>query len=191
MASASKRCAEEHLEGFFSIRCRGLNVAGCDGYRRPICMVSFVDRGSRQNTFMSSSTTSNQGAALAAEIDEGRVIQRSHSTASPLPCADAPRIYIFGLRQTCTDVVRGVADFSATLLADGVLLRRQPLAKIPAIGPRALQCPQLALAVAEVGGRTFVVGGFGGQRELEIYDPSGDHAARPFLGPCITRRRWS
>jgi N-acetylneuraminic acid mutarotase len=36
----------------------------------------------------------------------------------------------------------------------------------------------LALAVAEVGGRTFVVGGFGGQRELEIYDPSGDHWTR-------------
>jgi hypothetical protein len=27
------------------------------------------------------------------------------------------------------------------------------------------------IAVAEVGGKIYVVGGFGGERELEIYDP--------------------
>jgi Kelch motif len=34
------------------------------------------------------------------------------------------------------------------------------------------------VAAAEVGGRIFVVGGFGGQRELEIYDPGTDRWSR-------------
>jgi hypothetical protein len=39
------------------------------------------------------------------------------------------------------------------------------------------------VAVAEVGGKIYVVGGFSGQRELEIYDP----AARP-SGGCSRKR---
>ena len=34
------------------------------------------------------------------------------------------------------------------------------------------------VAVAEVGGKIYVVGGFGGQRELEIYDPAADRWSR-------------
>ena len=34
------------------------------------------------------------------------------------------------------------------------------------------------VAVAEVGGNIFVVGGFGGQRRIEIYDPALDRWSR-------------
>ncbi len=34
------------------------------------------------------------------------------------------------------------------------------------------------VAVAEVAGKIYVVGGFGGQRELEIYDPAADRWTR-------------
>jgi N-acetylneuraminic acid mutarotase len=34
------------------------------------------------------------------------------------------------------------------------------------------------VAVAEVGGKIYVVGGFRGERELEIYDPSADRWSR-------------
>jgi hypothetical protein len=40
------------------------------------------------------------------------------------------------------------------------------------------------LAVAEVNGKIYVVGGFGGERELEIYDPSTDRWSR---GTAIPR----
>jgi hypothetical protein len=38
------------------------------------------------------------------------------------------------------------------------------------------------VAAAEVGGRIFVVGGFGDQRELEIYDPGTDRMPTPRHG---------
>jgi N-acetylneuraminic acid mutarotase len=34
------------------------------------------------------------------------------------------------------------------------------------------------VAVAEVGGKIYVVGGFGGERELEVYDPGTDRWSR-------------
>jgi N-acetylneuraminic acid mutarotase len=34
------------------------------------------------------------------------------------------------------------------------------------------------VAVAEVGGKIYVIGGFGGERELEIYDPVADRWTR-------------
>src|SRR5262245_28745084 len=40
------------------------------------------------------------------------------------------------------------------------------------------------VAVAEVGGKIYVVGGFGGERELEIYDPQTERWSR---GAPITR----
>ena len=40
------------------------------------------------------------------------------------------------------------------------------------------------VAVAEVGGKIYVVGGFGGERELEIYDPAADRWSR---GAAIAR----
>jgi hypothetical protein len=39
------------------------------------------------------------------------------------------------------------------------------------------------VAVAEVGGRIYVIGGFRGERELEIYDPSTDRWSRGALIP--------
>src|SRR5919107_1214454 len=41
------------------------------------------------------------------------------------------------------------------------------------------------VAVAEVGGKIYVVGGFSGQRELEIYDPAANRWSRgtPFPHP--------
>jgi N-acetylneuraminic acid mutarotase len=34
------------------------------------------------------------------------------------------------------------------------------------------------IAAAEVGGKIYVVGGFGGERELEVYDPAADRWSR-------------
>src|SRR5215212_5162566 len=34
------------------------------------------------------------------------------------------------------------------------------------------------VAVAEVGGKIYVIGGFGGERELEIYDPAANRWTR-------------
>ena len=34
------------------------------------------------------------------------------------------------------------------------------------------------VAVAEVGGKIYLVGGFGGERELEVYDPASDRWSR-------------
>ena len=49
-------------------------------------------------------------------------------------------------------------------------------------GRWAIGAPMLSerseVAVAEVGGKIFVVGGFGGQRETEIYDPARNRWSR-------------
>ena len=37
------------------------------------------------------------------------------------------------------------------------------------------------VAVAEVGGKIYVVGGFGGERELEVYDSAADRWSRGAL----------
>jgi hypothetical protein len=49
------------------------------------------------------------------------------------------------------------------------------------------------VAVAEVGGKIYVVGGFGGERELEIYDSAltAGAAVPQFRARCITRRQWA
>ena len=44
------------------------------------------------------------------------------------------------------------------------------------------------VAVAEVGGKIYVVGGFGGQRELEIYDPAADRWSRGAAIPRTSSR---
>ena len=48
------------------------------------------------------------------------------------------------------------------------------------------------VAVAAMEGRIYVVGGFDGQTELEIYDPTADRWTRgaPFPGRCITPLPW-
>src|SRR5262245_42689773 len=44
-------------------------------------------------------------------------------------------------------------------------------------GP-AMPSSRTEVAVAEVGGKIYVVGGFGGERELEIYDQAADRWSR-------------
>jgi hypothetical protein len=71
-----------------------------------------------------------------------------------------------------------------------VLPYRSP--KAPAVGPSAPDALRTEVAGGEVGGKIYVVGGFGGERELEVYDPAADrwnrglHCARaaPRGGPC-------
>src|SRR5687768_5316384 len=50
---------------------------------------------------------------------------------------------------------------------------------------RPMPSERSEVAVAEVGGRIYVIGGFDGQTELEIYDPSADRWSRgaPFPRP--------
>jgi N-acetylneuraminic acid mutarotase len=42
----------------------------------------------------------------------------------------------------------------------------------------AMPSERSEVAVAEVGGKVYVIGGFAGQRELEIYDPATDSWSR-------------
>src|SRR5262245_18358460 len=44
------------------------------------------------------------------------------------------------------------------------------------------------VAVAEVGGKIYVVGGFGGERELEIYDTAADRWSRGAAIPPAASR---
>jgi len=69
---------------------------------------------------------------------------------------------------------------AAALLAGGVLLAAAALAQsagrwtVGTLMPSA----RTEVAVAEVGGRIYVVGGFRGERELEVYDPAADRWSR-------------
>jgi hypothetical protein len=74
---------------------------------------------------------------------------------------------------------------AATLLAAGVLLTAAALAQgtlAQGTGRWTTGTPmpsaRTEIAVAEVGGKIYVVGGFRGERELEIYDPSTDRWSR-------------
>src|SRR5262245_6522384 len=66
------------------------------------------------------------------------------------------------------------------LLAGGALLAPAAFAQgtgrwtIGTLMPSA----RTEVAVAEVGGKIYVVGGFGGERELEVYDPATDRWSR-------------
>src|SRR6266516_2994617 len=66
------------------------------------------------------------------------------------------------------------------LLAGGVLLTTASFAQ--GIGRWIISTPmpssRTEVAVAEVGGKIYVVGGFGGERELEIYDSAADRWSR-------------
>jgi N-acetylneuraminic acid mutarotase len=69
---------------------------------------------------------------------------------------------------------------AAALLAGGALLAAAAFAQgtgrwtIGTLMPSA----RTEVAVAEVGGKIYVVGGFGGERELEVYDPAADRWSR-------------
>src|SRR5262245_770161 len=66
------------------------------------------------------------------------------------------------------------------LLAGGGLLTTTSFAQ--GIGRWIISTPmpssRTEVAVAEVGGKIYVVGGFGGERELEIYDSAADRWSR-------------
>ena len=70
--------------------------------------------------------------------------------------------------------------FAAALLAGGALLAAAALAQstgrwtIGALMPSA----RTEVAVAEVGGKIYVIGGYRGERELEVYDPTADRWSR-------------
>jgi Kelch motif len=70
--------------------------------------------------------------------------------------------------------------FAAALLSGGALLAAAAFAQ--GIGRWTVGTPMPSasteVAVAEVGGKIYVVGGFGGECELEIYDSAADRWSR-------------
>src|SRR5262245_37461318 len=73
-----------------------------------------------------------------------------------------------------------IALLGGVLLAGGALLIIASFAQ--GIGRWIISTPvpssRTEVAVAEVGGKIYVVGGFGGERELEVYDPGADRWSR-------------
>ena len=47
------------------------------------------------------------------------------------------------------------------------------------------------VAVAEMGDKIYVLGGFRGELELEIYDPAADRRSRRLARGAPRRRRWT
>jgi hypothetical protein len=76
--------------------------------------------------------------------------------------------------------------FAAALLAAGGLFTAAALAQGTGRWTTGTPMPsaRTEIAVAEVGGKIYVVGGFRGERELEIYDPAADRWSR---GAAIPR----
>lgn len=70
--------------------------------------------------------------------------------------------------------------FTATLLLGATLIAAAALAQGSGRWSAGAPMPssRTEVAVAEVNGRIYVVGGFGGERELEIYDPTADRRSR-------------
>jgi hypothetical protein len=79
-----------------------------------------------------------------------------------------------------------VKAFAAALLASGALLAAAAYAQGSGRWTMGAPMPsaRTEVAVAELGGKIYVIGGFGGERELEIYDPSADRWSR---GAAIPR----
>ena len=73
-----------------------------------------------------------------------------------------------------------IALLGGVLLACGALLATASFAQ--GIGRWIISTPmpssRTEVAVAEAGGKIYVVGGFGGERELEMYDPGADRWSR-------------
>src|SRR5258708_15376239 len=76
--------------------------------------------------------------------------------------------------------------FSAALLLGATLLAAAAFAQGTGRWTVATPMPsaRTEVAAAELGGKIYVVGGFGGERELEIYDPAADRWSR---GAAIPR----
>src|SRR5438552_9974603 len=70
--------------------------------------------------------------------------------------------------------------FTAMLLAASALLTAAALAQGSGRWTTGTPMPsaRTEIAVAEASAKIYVVGGFRGERELEIYDPSGDRWSR-------------
>jgi len=70
--------------------------------------------------------------------------------------------------------------FTAMLMAAGALLTAAALAQGSGRWTTGAPMPsaRTEIAVAEVGGKIYVVGGFRGERELEVYDPSAGRWSR-------------
>src|SRR6266508_5220700 len=70
--------------------------------------------------------------------------------------------------------------FAATLMLGGTLLAAAAIAQGSGRWSSGAPMPseRTEVAAAEVSGRIYVVGGFGGERELEIYDPAADRWSR-------------
>jgi Kelch motif len=70
---------------------------------------------------------------------------------------------------------------------EGFLTSAPESLRAPKGRPPVVACALPGVAVAEVGGKIYVVGGFRGERELEIYDPAADRWNRSrrklFLSP--------
>jgi hypothetical protein len=82
--------------------------------------------------------------------------------------------------------MRRIETFPAALLVGAALLSAAALAQGTGRWSAGAPMPssRTEVAVAEVGGRIYVVGGFGGERELEIYDPAAERWSR---GAAIPR----
>src|SRR5215208_5830090 len=89
-----------------------------------------------------------------------------------------------GLRVESNSIARPALETCVAWLIVGALLVSLPLdgggASAQGTWTRGAPMPskRTEVAVAEVGGKIYVVGGFGGQRELEIYDPAADRWSR-------------
>jgi len=70
--------------------------------------------------------------------------------------------------------------FTAALLSGGALLAAAAFAQSTGRWTTGTPMPsaRTEVAVAEVGGKIYLVGGFGGERELEVYDPASDRWSR-------------
>ena len=81
--------------------------------------------------------------------------------------------------------------FAAALLAGGALLAAAAFAQGTGRWTTGAPMPsaRTEVAVAEVGGKIYVVGGFGGERELEIYDPAADRWSRGAVHPARAASR--
>src|SRR3712207_974199 len=80
---------------------------------------------------------------------------------------------------------RGLYAFVSALLGLALLSSASDQGSGRWTSGRPMPSERSEVAVAEVGGRIYVVGGFDGQTELEIYDPSADRWSRgaPFPRP--------
>src|SRR5260370_39400648 len=103
---------------------------------------------------------------------------RDLCTSPDRPCTRPRRAATIARPRRRGDRVSNRREFIT--LAGGALLAWPAFAQ--GIGRWTVGTPmpsaRTEVAVAEVGGKIYVVGGFGGERELEVYDPGTDRWSR-------------